>query len=162
MGAAKKQRDPADWQAKYHAPGTESNRGRFWIMPKLPVVLDDLKCCGGRTAQFVAAITDDADLQQLLMLELHEQLAKEGNEEFADRFRAVVTFGKKAQIGFGIDKALEDYRDSGEMNPTLLSKLGAQAMPETFGTSANQKAEADKVANEEQRQAVDDHIADLE
>lgn len=161
-GPSAKKPDPTDWQAQYVPPRTEQNPGRFWALPQLSIILDDLKFCGGRAAKFVMEITEDADLQQLLMLQIHEQLAQEGNEIWLERFKAIVTFGKKAQLAFGIDKALDDYRESGEMNPTLLSKLGAQAMPETFGNSAVLKAADDKAVQDEQSRAVDDHIADLE
>lgn len=154
--------DPTDWQAQYIPPGTEANPGRFWVLPQLSIILDDLKFCGGRTANFAMMIVENADLQQLLMLQIHEQLAQEGNEIWLEKFKAIVTFGKKAQLAFGIDKALDDYRESGEMNPSLLSKLGAQAMPETFGTSAVLKAADEKAVQEEQSKAVDGHIADLE
>lgn len=154
--------DQSDWQAKYVAPGSETNPGRFWKLPPLATVLDDLKYCGGRTSDFVATITEDFSLQQLLMMEIHEELSKDENAEHATRFKAIITFGKKAQLGFGIDEALSDFRETGEMNPTLLSKLGAQAMPDTFGTSAQTKDAENKAADDEQSKKVEDHIADLE
>lgn len=154
--------DPSDWQAQYIPPGTKLNPSRFWKLPPLDVVLDDFKYCGGRTTDLVMNITSDPPLQQLLMIEIQEELSKDENAEHAERFKAIVTFGKKAQLGFGIDEALSDFRETGEMNATLLSKLGAQAMPETFGTSAQTKAAADQQADDEQSKKVDDHIADLE
>lgn len=158
----RKQLDPTDWQIRYLAPGTEQNPGRFWKLPPLSMVLDDFKYCGGQTSKFVMSITNDPDLQERLMMELHEELAKEENEFWAKRFIEIVTIGKKVRLGLGIDQALNDFRDSGEMNNTLLSKLGAQAMPETFGNSAQAKAADEKSAQDEQNKAVEDHIADLE
>lgn len=154
--------DPSDWQAKYLSPRSESNPSRFWVIPHLASVLDDLKFCGGRVSRLVQEISEDRDEQQNVLYQIHEELAKEENSFWAEKFRAAVTFGKRAQLGLGIDKALDDYRGSGEMNATLLSKLGAQAMPETFGNSVMQKAEVEKAAQEENDKAIEDHIADLE
>lgn len=154
--------DPADWQSRYLPPGSEKNPGRFWKLPQLSIVLDDFKYCGGQTVDFVMSITGDPGLQRLLMMELHEELSKEENIHWLNRYREIMTYGKKVQLGFGIDRALGEFQETGEMNASMLAKLGAEAMPETFGNSAHAKAADDKSALDEQDKKVEDHIADLE
>ncbi len=145
------------WTLKYIPPGTSKNQSRFWKLPKLKVILEDLLCAGGVVKTLLEEINSDHSLQQLLQLQISLELQKEENKALQAEWQKIVMTSQRDRMVIGTDKLLNEFMATGkgQQAASLIQRIGANLSPESFGKEGTAPRTDNTNRSDAERMAAD-------
>ncbi|MBX9948477.1 MAG: hypothetical protein K2Y39_04900 [Candidatus Obscuribacterales bacterium] len=92
----RKKRPSLAWKDKYKGPNSKDNPKRYWVIPELEQIVEDLRACNGRVDRLLLSLSKVPHRQEMLLMQISELINRDPESDAAIEWQNLRTASRDA------------------------------------------------------------------
>lgn len=93
-----KKRPSLGWKDKYKGPNSKDNSKRYWVLPELELIVEDLRACNGHVDRLLLSLSKVPQRQEMLLMQISELINRDVESDAAIEWQNLLTASRQAGV----------------------------------------------------------------